>query len=61
MPILIGNSLFIKELPVDYSGKLLDLAPYIVPLNTFLISGGRMYKKQLQTPHYETETPKVST
>ena len=35
MPILIGNNLFIEELPVDYSGKLLDLDPYIVPLNTF--------------------------
>lgn len=27
MPILIGNNLFIEELPVDYSGKLLDLDP----------------------------------
>ena len=35
MPILIGNYLFIEELPVDYSGKLLDLDPYIAPLNTF--------------------------
>ena len=35
MPILIGNNLFIKELPVDYSGKLLDLDPYMAPLNTF--------------------------
>ena len=35
MPILIGNNLFIEELPVDYSGKLLDLARYIVPLNAF--------------------------
>ena len=35
MPILIGNNLFIEELPVDYSGKLLDLDPYIAPLNTF--------------------------
>ena len=35
MPILIGNNLFIEELPVDYSGKLLDLDLYIVPLNTF--------------------------
>lgn len=35
MPILIGNNLFIKELPVDYSGKLLDLDPYIVPVNAF--------------------------
>ena len=35
MPILIGNNLFIEELPIDYTGKLLDLDPYIVPLNTF--------------------------
>ena len=35
MSILIGNNLFIEELPVDYSGKLLDLDPYIAPLNTF--------------------------
>ena len=35
MPILIGNNLFIEELPVDYNEKLLDLDPYIVPLNTF--------------------------
>lgn len=35
MPILIGNNLFIEELPVDYSGKLLDLDSYIVSLNTF--------------------------
>ena len=35
MPILIGNNLFIEELPVDYNGKLLDLDPYIAPLNTF--------------------------
>ena len=35
MPILIGNNLFIEELPVDYSGKLLDLDPYIASLNTF--------------------------
>ena len=35
MPILIGNNLFIEELPVDYSGKILDLNPYIAPLNTF--------------------------
>ena len=35
MPILIGNNLFIEELPVDYSGKLLDLDPYIAPLITF--------------------------
>ena len=35
MPILIGNNRSIEELPVDYSGKLLDLDPYIVPLNTF--------------------------
>ena len=34
MPILIGNNLFIEELPVDYNGKLLDLDPYIAPLNT---------------------------
>lgn len=30
MPILISNNLFIGELPVDYNGKLLDRAPYIV-------------------------------
>lgn len=36
--ILIGNNLFIEELPIDYSGKLLKLNPYIAPLNTFLIS-----------------------
>ncbi len=47
MSILIGNNLFIKELSVDYNRKLLDLDSYIVPLNAFLISGGRMYKKQL--------------
>ena len=35
MPILIGNNLFIEEVPVDYNGKLLDLDPYIVPLNAF--------------------------
>ena len=35
MPIFISNNLFIEELPVDYSGKLLDLDLYIVPLNTF--------------------------
>ena len=35
MPILIGNNLFIEEFPVDYNGKLLDLDPYITPLNTF--------------------------
>ena len=35
MPILIGNNLFIEELPVDYNGNLLDLDPYIAPLNTF--------------------------
>ena len=35
MPILIGNNLFIEELPVDYSGKLLDLDPYMAPLNAF--------------------------
>lgn len=33
--MLIGNNLFIEELPVDYNGKLLDLDSYIVPLNTF--------------------------
>ena len=37
MPILIGNNLFIEELPVDYSGKLLDLDPYIAPLNAFFV------------------------
>lgn len=35
MPILIGNNLFIEELPIDYNRKLLDLDPYIAPLNTF--------------------------
>ena len=35
MPILISNNLFIEELPVDYNGKLLDLDPYIAPLNIF--------------------------
>lgn len=35
MSILIGNNLFIEELPIDYNGKLLDLDPYIVPLNAF--------------------------
>ena len=35
MPILIGNNLFIEELPVDYNGKLLDLDPYMAPLNAF--------------------------
>ena len=35
MPILIGNNLFIEELPIDYNGKLLDLDSYIAPLNTF--------------------------
>ena len=35
MPILIGNNLFIEEFPVDYNGKLLDLDPYIAPLNAF--------------------------
>jgi len=33
--ILIGNNLFIEELPIDYNGKLLDLDPYIAPLNAF--------------------------
>ena len=35
MPILIGNNLFIEELSIDCSGKLLDLDSYILPLNTF--------------------------
>ena len=35
MPILIGDNLFIEELPVDYNGKLLDLDPYMSPLNAF--------------------------
>lgn len=35
MSILIGNKLFIEELPIDYNGKLLDLDPYIAPLNAF--------------------------
>ena len=36
MPILIGNNLFIEELPIDYTGKLLDLDPYMAPLNVFV-------------------------
>ena len=40
MPILIGKNLFIEELPVDYSGKILDLNPYITPLNTFFDNMG---------------------
>ena len=35
MPSLIGNNLFIEELPIDYSGKLLDIDPYMSPLNAF--------------------------
>ena len=35
MSILIGNNLFIEELPIDYNGKLLDLDPYIAQLNAF--------------------------
>ena len=35
MSILIGNNLFIEELPIDYNGKLLDLDPYMAPLNIF--------------------------
>jgi hypothetical protein len=35
MPILIGNNLFIEELPIDYNGKLLDLDSYMAPLNAF--------------------------
>ena len=35
MPILIGNNLFIEEFPVDYNGKLLDIDPYMSPLNAF--------------------------
>ena len=35
MSILIGNNLFIEEFPIDYTGKLLDLDPYIAPLNAF--------------------------
>ena len=35
MSILIGNNLFIEELPIDYNGKLLDLDPYIAPLKAF--------------------------
>lgn len=35
MSILISNNLFIEELPIDYNGKILDLDPYIVPLNAF--------------------------
>ena len=40
MPILIGNNLFIEELPIDYNGKLLDLDSYIAPLNTFFDNMG---------------------
>ena len=40
MPILIGNNLFIEEFPIDYTGKLLDLDPYIAPLNTFFDNMG---------------------
>ncbi len=40
MSILIGNNLFIEELPIDYTGKLLDLDPYIAPLNTFFDNMG---------------------
>ena len=36
MPILIGNNLFIEELPVNYSGKLLELDPYIAPLQALI-------------------------
>ena len=36
MPILIGNNLFIEELSIDYSGKLLELDPYIVPLQALI-------------------------
>ena len=58
MPILIGNNLFIEEFPVDYNGKLLDLDPYIAPLNIFFDKlEVECVKKQLQTTHYETETP----
>ncbi|WP_314296840.1 DUF6331 family protein [Capnocytophaga gingivalis] len=35
MPILIDDNLFIEELSIDYSGKMLDLDPYITLLNTF--------------------------
>ena len=35
MPILIGKNLFIEEFPIDYNEKLLDLNPYIAPLNIF--------------------------
>ncbi len=38
MSILIGNNLFIEELPIDYSGKLLELDLYIAALNAFLIA-----------------------
>ena len=40
MPILIGNNLFIEEFPIDYTGKLLDLDPYMAPLNTFFDNMG---------------------
>ena len=35
MSIFIGNNLFIEEHPIDYNEKLLDLDPYIAPLNAF--------------------------
>ena len=35
MSILIGNNLFIKKTTVDYRGELLELNPYIAPLNAF--------------------------
>ena len=36
MPILIGNNFFIEELSIDYSGKLLELDPYIAPLQALI-------------------------
>ena len=35
MPILIGNNLFIEELPVDYRGKLLDNHPLLLNQNNY--------------------------
>ena len=50
MPILIGNNLFIEELPVDYSGKLLELDPYIVPLQALIFDS--VYNSFLRVETY---------
>ena len=50
MPILIGNNLFIKEFPVDYSGKLLELDPYIVPLQALIFDS--VYNSFLRVETY---------